>query len=133
MNFDLGTLCLIGVVLIVAVFVLPRLMNSMRGNNYSQRGPESPSYDDPNIRSRGGFGRGGSIFGNRSRGSESRSYDSPDVQSRGGFGGSGGSSSSSSSRSSSSSSRSSSSGGSAKTYNSPKVQSKGGFGGSKRK
>ncbi len=58
MNFDLGTLCLIGVVLIVAVFVLPRLMNSMRGNNYSQRGPESPSYDDPNIRSRGGFGRG---------------------------------------------------------------------------
>lgn len=131
MELDLGTLCILGVVLIVAVFVLPRLMNSMRGGNYNQRGPESPSYDDPDIQSRGGFGRGGSIFGNRSRGSESRTHDSPDVQSRGGFGGSG--SSSSSSRSSSSSSRSSSSGGASKSYNSPKVQSKGGFGGSKRK
>lgn len=130
MQLDLGTLCIFGVILIVAVFVLPRLMNGMRGGNYSQRGPESPRYDDPNIQSRGGFGRGGGIFGNRNRGSESRSYDSPDVQSRGGFGGS---RSSSSSSSRSSSSRSSGSGGASKSYNSPKVQSKGGFGGSKRK
>lgn len=121
MNIDFGTLCILGFIVLLGVFLLPRLLSGF-GNQYGQRGSESPRYDDPNIRSRGGFGGRGSIFG-RGRGSDTARYDSPDVQSRGGFGGS---------RSSGPSSTRSSSGGSARSYDSPKVQSRGGFGGSKK-
>jgi uncharacterized protein YgiB involved in biofilm formation len=129
MDFDLGTLCFLGIILVLAAVFLPRLLGGMGGSPYSQRGSESPTYDDPNIQSRGGFGRARSYFNSRNRGSETRQYDSPDIQSRGGFGGS------SSTRSSSPSpSRQSTSGGSrSRSYDSPKIQSRGGFGGSKRK
>jgi hypothetical protein len=119
MNIDFGTLCILGFIVLLGAFLLPRLLSGF-GSPYGQRGSEFPRYNDPNIRSRGGFGGRRSIFGS-GRGGESARYDSPDVQSRGGFGGS-----------RSSSQRSSSMGGAAKSYDSPKVQSRGGFGRSKK-
>ena len=135
MDFDIGTLCFLGIILVLAAVFLPRLLGGMGGGSpYSQRGSESPTYDDPNIQSRGGFGRVRSYFNSRNRGSETQQYDSPDIQSRGGFGGSGGSSSTRSPSPSPSRSRQSTSGGSrSRSYDSPKIQSRGGFGGSKRK
>jgi hypothetical protein len=81
---NLGTICLFGLVLLVALFILPRLMRGFGAPDYSQRGDEQSQYDDPNIRSRGGFGGGWGGFGRRRR-----EYDDPDIDSRGSFGGRG--------------------------------------------
>lgn len=124
MNFDLGTLCILGIMLALGALLLPRLLGGLGGNPYRQRGSEIPTYDDPNIQSRGGFGGRRSYFNSRNQGNETRTYDSPNIQSRGGFGGS-------SQSSGTPASRKPSSGGAARTYDSPKVQSRGGFGGSK--
>jgi hypothetical protein len=84
---DLGTLCLIAVLITVVVLLIPRLMGGFGRPDYSQRGEESPQYDDPNIRSRGSFGRRPSVFSRRQRGSSGGPrYDSPKVRSRGSFG-----------------------------------------------
>lgn len=101
---DLGTLCLIGGLIVLAVFILPRLMNSFRSpygpgreGDYEERGDEYPRYDDPDIRSRGSFGGRGnrpssrnlpSWIRRRSSGGSSggRRVDSPNVRSRGSFG-----------------------------------------------
>jgi hypothetical protein len=109
---DLGTLCILGFIILLALFLIPRLFG---GNPYAQRGSEYPQYDDPDIQSRSGIGR--RSFFPRSRGSERPTYNSPDIQSRSGFGGS--------------SVRSKSSGG-ARRYDSPNIQSRSGFGGSKK-
>jgi hypothetical protein len=84
MNMDFTTLCLLGILIAVAAIVLPRLINSM-GQNYSQRGSERPRYDDPDVRSGGGFAGGGQ---SAPRGNERPNYDDPDIRSGGGFGGS---------------------------------------------
>lgn len=126
MNFDLGTFCILGIILALGALLLPRLLGGLGGSPYRQRGSEIPTYDDPNIQSRGGFGGRRSYFNSRSRGNEVRTYDSPDVQSRGGFGGS-------TQHTASPPPRKPSSGGTARTYDSPDVQSRGGFGGSKQK
>ena len=96
MDFDLSTLCILGIVVVLAVMLLPRLLGGMGGNPYSRRGSITPTYDDPDIQSRGGFGgspqRSASPSPTPSRqpssGSRARTYDSPKIQSRGGFGGS---------------------------------------------
>lgn len=124
MDFDFGTLCILGLIVLAAIFILPRLFGG--GSPYSQRGSETPTYDDPDATTRGGIGGKRSFFGT-SRGNTAPRYDSPDAKTRGGFGGS----RSSSSRSSSSSSTPKSSGGSRK-YDSPNAKTRGGFGGSKK-
>lgn len=131
----LPILCILGIVIIAAVFILPRLMGG--GGNQANR--EYPRYDDPNVQSRGGFGGTGTDAG---VGNERPTYDSPDVQSRGGFGGLRGSGGSSSSSSKGSGGRSmfsgfsptrakpsgGSSGGGSRRADSPNVRSRGGFG-----
>jgi hypothetical protein len=109
---SLGTLCIIGFILLVALFILPRLMGGF-GSPYGRRGPLYPEYDDPdidssgsfggrqggvgtrrptvddpNIRSRGSFGRGlgRSVFSRRGGSSSSGRANSPNIRSRGGFG-----------------------------------------------
>ena len=116
---NIVSLCILGVIVIVGLFILMTMMRNMGGGSrYDQYGTEAPRYDDPNVRSRGWFGgRGGT------RGGESPRYDDPNVRSRGWFGG----------RRSSGSSQSSapkSSGGS-RRYDNPNVKSRGGFGGRK--
>lgn len=86
---NLVTLCFIGMLFLLALFILPRIMGSgFGGRDYTQRGPEYPRYDDPNIRSRGSFGgwfgRGRSSGGSRS--APRGRVDSPRIRSRGGFG-----------------------------------------------
>lgn len=86
---NLMTLCLLGLFVVAGMMLLPRLLRgfgSAQGNDNenSVQGTERPSYDDPNVRSRGGFGRGNRP--GRSSGSQRPSTDSPDVRSRGGFG-----------------------------------------------
>lgn len=110
---NIGMLCLVGVVLILALFMLPRLMRAGARNVRRERpsyndpdigsrgsfgAPEEPRYDAPEIRSRGSFGLprapfrrrgGGGIFGQsagRSRSRPSQQVDSPRIRSRGGFG-----------------------------------------------
>lgn len=75
---DLVTLCLLGIFLVVGLMLLPRLLRGF-GSPYpggSGFGNERPEYDDPNVRSRGFFGRP----------RVSRRYDDPNVRSRGFFG-----------------------------------------------
>lgn len=127
MNIDPGTLCILGIIVLLALFILPRLFGG--SSPFSQIGGERPTYDDPDITSRGGIGGRRSFFG-RSRGNTAPRYDSPDVRSRGGFGGS--RSSSSTPSSSSFSSPSSGRGGGARKYDDPNVKSRSGFGGSKK-
>jgi len=94
---DLVTLCLLGIFLLVGLMLLPRLLRGFGGPaNGGYYGGERPEYDDPNINSRGSFGRSGGLFG----GSRSRQYDDPpsapsspggrvddpNIRSRGGFG-----------------------------------------------
>ena len=115
---SLGTLCILGFVLLLAVFILPRLMSGFGGSPYGRRGPLSPEYDDPNIDSRGSFGGSSGGFGN-----VRPTYDDPNVRSRGSFGrGTGGRSIF----------RRPSGGSSGGRANSPNVSSRGGFGRSKR-
>jgi hypothetical protein len=114
---DLGTLCLMGVIALVAMVLLPRLMSAMSPRRYETQGDEYSRYDDETIRSQGGFGRPAS---------ESPEYDDPDIRSRGSFGGG------STNRSSGGGffSRRGSSGGS--RTNSPNIRSRGGFGGGRK-
>jgi hypothetical protein len=115
---DLITLCLLGIFVIVGLMLLMRLFSGVgRGYPGGQGyGGENPQYDDPNIRSRGFFGRSG---GSSSSGSESQRYDAPNIRSRGFFGRSGGGSSSSGSQPSG-------------RVDDPNIRSRGGFGRSKK-
>ena len=104
---DLGTLCLLGIFVIVGLMLLSRFMGGgfggPRGTDFSQQGSERRTIDNPEVRSRGFFGgrsqSGGASSGSRfSRGSGGRSLfggtrrttsgraDNPEVRSRGGFG-----------------------------------------------
>ncbi len=77
---DFSTLCCIGgLVVLVAVFVLPRLLRGMSG--MPQRGPINPTYDDPDIQGRGSFGAPTSGYGDTRP-----TYDAPNIQGRGSFG-----------------------------------------------
>jgi hypothetical protein len=92
---NIVSLCIVGLIVIVGLFLLMRFMRNMGGaqTNYSQRGPESPRYDDPNIDTRGGFGGLPGSYDNpptsdfSQRGTERPTYDDPDINTRGGFGG----------------------------------------------
>ncbi len=114
---NLFTMCLLGIFLLVGFMLLSRMMRGMAGGG-RYAGGQRPEYDDPNIQSRGSFGRSGGGLFNRPR------YNDPNIQSRGSFGRSGGSS-----PSSPPSTRPSSSGG---RVDSPNIQSRGGFGRSKK-
>jgi len=83
---DLGTLVLIGIIVVAVVLLMKRLMPQQ--SPYSQQGPNRPQYNDPNVSSHGGFG------GNQQsqQGYNRPQYDDPNIQSHGGFGPSGGSS-----------------------------------------
>jgi len=89
---DLGTLVLIGIIVVAVVLLMKRLMPQQ--SPYSQQGPNRPQYNDQNVSSHGGFG------GNQQsqQGYNRPQYDDPNIQSHGGFGPSGGSSSSSGSK-----------------------------------
>ena len=106
------TLCLLGIFVLVGLALLPRLLGGfggrgmgpgMSGTDFSQRGDDRPSFDDPDVRTRGGFGgggfgggglfgggqrRGGGTFGGLKRGGGggARRYDSSNAKTRGGFG-----------------------------------------------
>lgn len=99
---DLGTLCLVGIFLIVGLMLASRLFGGGfggGGTDFRQRGPEQRSIDNPEVRSRGffggrsqssgssgsRFGGGGSLFSGTRRTSSGRA-DNPEVKSRGGFG-----------------------------------------------
>jgi hypothetical protein len=84
MNADLGTLILIGIIIVAVVLLIQRLTQQQQ-NPYTRPGNEYPHNDDPNISSHGGFG------GNQQQGVNRRRYDDPDIESHGGFGSSGGS------------------------------------------
>lgn len=108
---DLGTLCLLGIFVIVGFMLLSRFMGRGGGGGYgpggygpggtdfSQRGPERPTIDNPEVRSRGSFGRPRSFMprslrrpqsgGPMSSGTRSTGggrADNPEVKSRGSFG-----------------------------------------------
>jgi hypothetical protein len=95
---DLGTLCLVGIFLIVGLMLASRLFGGMGGRggtDFSQRGPEQRTIDNPEVRSRGFFGgrsqssgssrSSRSLFSGTRRTSSGRA-DNPEVRSRGGFG-----------------------------------------------
>jgi hypothetical protein len=96
---DLGTLCLVGIFVIVGLMLLSRFMGGgmgRGGTDFSQRGPEQRTVDNPEVRSRGFFGgrsqsgsssrsSGGSLFSGTRRTSSGRA-DNSEVRSRGGFG-----------------------------------------------
>jgi len=88
MNGDLGTLILIGIIIVAVVLLIQRLM-AQQQNPYTRPGNNRPQYDDPNVSSHGGFGGNG----NQPQGSGRPQYDDPNVESHGGFGPSGGSNS----------------------------------------
>lgn len=82
---DLGTLILIGIIVVAVVLLLQRLMN--RQPNYSQPGNEVPHTDNPNISSHGGFGGQQQPQRPQQQGQPQRPQnDSPNVASHGGFG-----------------------------------------------
>ena len=97
---NVGTLCLAGVCLfgVFAAFAVMSLFSrlggglgrGLGGSPFSRRGPLSPNYDDPDIESRGFFGRprssGRTTFGGSGRSGTSRRVDSDDIDSRGSFG-----------------------------------------------
>ncbi|NLE50683.1 MAG: hypothetical protein GX613_04695 [Chloroflexi bacterium] len=110
---NLGTLCLFGVLAMIALFLLPRLLSNARSANAARRevrtyndptigsrasfgAPEQPTYDAPEIRSRSSFGgrlrapfqrRSNRVSGQSvSQQPSSRRVDSPKIQSRAGFG-----------------------------------------------
>jgi uncharacterized protein YgiB involved in biofilm formation len=104
---NIVTVCLLGLFVVVGLMLLPRLLRGFGGPDYSQPGGIRPEYDDPDINSRGSFGR--------PSGDQRPTHDSPNVQGRGMFGRSRGSSGTSSRR-----------------VDSPKIQSRGSFGRSKK-
>ena len=85
MNGDLGTLILIGIIIVAVVLLIQRLM-AQQQNPYTRPGNNRPQYDDPNISGHGGFG--GSS--NHPQGSGRPQYDDPNIEGHGGFGSSGG-------------------------------------------
>src|SRR5688572_3243747 len=109
MDLDLGTLCLIGIFVVVGLMLLSRFMGSSGGGttggtDFSRRGSERPTVDNPEVESRGGFGRDPAqssdrgftsrrpsfnmpIFrGSRRTGGSTGRVDNPEVKSRGSFG-----------------------------------------------
>jgi len=84
MNMDMGTLVLIGIIVVAAYLLYKRLMPQQ--SPYSQQGSNRPQYDDPNINSHGGFG-GNQQAGQQ--GSNRPQHDDPNIESHGGFGGNG--------------------------------------------
>ncbi len=85
---DIVTLCLIAGIILFAAMLLPRLMGGFGRPDYTRRGDHEPRYNDPNIRSRGSFGRGLSGFiGRRDHTPPSGTrIDSSRIRSRGSFG-----------------------------------------------
>jgi len=119
MDMDFGTLCLLAIFVIVGLMLLSRFMGGMGGagtpTDFSQQGDEERTIDNPEVRSRGGFGRnpfnrssnassnrnssggggaktyGGGRSGNLAPGSRPSNtgggrVDNNEVKSRGGFG-----------------------------------------------
>lgn len=96
---DIGTLCLVGIFIIVGLFLLMRMFGGRGGGgtNFGQRGSEQRTVDNPEVKSRGFFGgrsqssgtprssSGGATSAGTRRTSSGRA-DNPDVKSRGGFG-----------------------------------------------
>ena len=93
---NIGTLCLVGIFVIVGLLLLSRLFGGGGGGgtNFGQRGSEQRTVDNPEVRSRGFFGGRSQSSGSSSsrptssgtqRTSSGRA-DNPDVKSRGGFG-----------------------------------------------
>ena len=104
MNLDIGTIVLIGIIVVAVYLLYKRLMPQQ--SPYSQQGSNRPQYDDPNISSHGGFGGNGrSDLSHLSQGQSKpvveaprrtvsekapespRPNDDPNINSRGGFGG----------------------------------------------
>lgn len=134
MNISADTLCFLAVAALFILFVLPRLMNmgypqgnvpgnypqgNVPNNNGTLDGNIRPTYDDPDVESRGSIGRergssGGGIFGNVL----TRPSGRPSSSSGGGgiF------------RTPSSSSRSSTVSSSSSRHDSPDIESRGGIG-----
>jgi len=117
MQIDFVTLCLLAIFVIVGLMLFSRMMGNMGGNagtptDFSQQGDEERTVDNPEVRSRGGFGsnpfnrssnassnRGGGAksYGGGRSGSDLASgsrpsntgggrIDNSEVKSRGGFG-----------------------------------------------
>ena len=84
MNMDMGTIVLIGIIVVAAYLLYKRMMPQQ--SPYSQQGSNRPQYDDPNINSHGGFG-GNQQSGQQ--GSNRPQYDDPNIESHGGFGSNG--------------------------------------------
>jgi hypothetical protein len=83
---NLTIVCCIGALIIMLLlFMIPRLLRSLFGGQStqasgSQSGPVNPTYDDPNIQGHGSFGR------RRIFGSIRPTYNDPKIQGRGSFG-----------------------------------------------
>jgi len=145
MQPDLGTLCIIGIIVVLVLVVASRMFGGNRG--VGPQGGYRPQFDDPDVQSRGGFGRnqndndndndnlpstfGGSPSGSSgsqpkggfsSGGGQGKGGSSGGSRSVGGFGGKGGIGGGSRSSSGSSGGRA----------DSPNVQSRGGFGRNKK-
>jgi len=75
---DTGTICLLGIIFVLALVVISRLMVQ----NKPFIGNTRPEYDDPNIGGQGSFGRPDGD----SDGEESPRYNDPNIQGRGSFG-----------------------------------------------
>lgn len=75
MDMDFGTICLLAIFVIVGLMLLSRVMGGMGGNvgptDFSQEGDEQRTVDNPEVRSRGGFGR--NPFNRSSNASSNRS------------------------------------------------------------
>ncbi len=107
-DMDLGTLCLLGIFLIVGVMLFSRMFGGRGGGygqtggtDFSERGNIRPTVDSPDVDSQGAFGRdpgasssrnlrprsGGipNLFGGSRRTGGGR-VDNPGVKSRGSFG-----------------------------------------------
>ncbi|MBZ0302805.1 MAG: hypothetical protein K8J31_23880 [Anaerolineae bacterium] len=84
---DFILICGLAVFVAFLTIILPRTLSSLRGPDFTRRGEYEPRYDDPNIRSRGSFGRGWTSGRSRAAaGSDQPQYNSPRVRSRGSFG-----------------------------------------------
>lgn len=104
---DLAPLCILGLFLLLAFWMMSRMMRYGGGGNPYGRsggaypdetGRESPTYDSPDIESRGSFGRDRGAFPSLRRksgppsGSSGRTFglggrrNDPNIRSRGGFG-----------------------------------------------
>lgn len=109
MDFDFGTLCLLGIFLVVGVMLFSRMFGGRggaggTGTDFGQRGPERRTVDNPDVESSGAFGappssrnRGfsrrfgggggmGSLFSGSRRSGGGGRADNPEVKSRGSFG-----------------------------------------------